>query len=141
MDQQVEKAARERERRRDKKQRRRDRDKENKPVSPFPLPSGMRVRIFPPRFEPITEPKKEVKEYLVRRYESKSDSDRFTITHGEGHVAIPNPRYVDEDSIPRYAAMRLVKCLTWEQQAEMQRRMEELDKVTICYLHPYQYVY
>jgi hypothetical protein len=87
-------------------------------------------------------PKKEVEERLVRRYESESNSDssRFTIAHGVGHVAVPNPHYVDEDS-PQYAAVRLVKCLTEEQQAEMQRMIEELEKVTICYSPPYPYVY
>lgn len=97
LDQQVKKTTRRWDQRRAKKRRRRDRDKVNVPALPFPLPSDMRVRIFLPRFEPITEllPKKEVKEHLVRQYESESnsDSDRFTIAHGVGHVAVPNPHY------------------------------------------------
>jgi hypothetical protein len=103
----------------------------------------MRVRIFPPRFESITEPwsKKDAKERLVRQYESESDSDRFNIAHGVGHVAVPNLHYVDKVSVPQYTAMRLVNCLAKEQRAEMQCRMEELDKVTICYSPPYQYVH
>jgi hypothetical protein len=56
----------------------------------------MRVRIFPPRLEPITEPwpEKEDKEHLVRRYERESDSDRLAIAHGVGHAAVPDLHYI-----------------------------------------------
>jgi hypothetical protein len=123
-----------------KKQRRRARNKANVPEPPFPPPSSdMRTQALQPRYESITEPlaRKELKERLVRRYER----DSSTIAHGLGHVAIPNPHYGDKGSVPQYAVVRLVNCLAEEQQAEIQRRAEELDKVTICHASPNQRVY
>lgn len=60
------------------------------------------------------------------------DSDSINIAHGVGHVVIPNPRYVNDHSTPRYAAFRLANYLNEDQKDELRRNADILDQVTIC---------
>jgi hypothetical protein len=93
---------------------------------PFPVPAEPRIYLAESKFGPKHVPRLE-----EAARQAVEDRPLTTIPHNGTitHAGIPNPNYVADSDIPRYAAIRFPNCVSEDEAQRLLDQVKELKDV------------